>query len=227
MNVVLCTGVMRSASTWSYNVCRVIVGMVAEKLGMPFYSQYMEEEELEKFLLSDASLNNGAMVVKAHRVGLNAIMLTRKGIVKNVCTIRDPRDCVASRRLFKDETFETSVNLVKSSFYSPMRLQDETLYVDYKDIIDDPVLEIRWIMEHLNIQSPDNSIVAAHIHDALTMDKVKEINPEGEVDSATEFHKNHTHGGIIGRWQEELNPREVEYIMMNLKEEIEWYEDMS
>jgi len=226
MNVVLCSGVMRSGSTWCYNILRGLIGTTADILSIPFYVSYLEGDGLDEFLLTDEALTPGAAVFKTHILGLQAKQLIAKGIVKNVCTIREPRDCVASRRLFKSgETLPDSIAMVRGSFATIMGLSPETtLFLDYKDIVTKPKECVLSMMDYLGLDYGDqNDELASNLVAEFSMVKMAEMAPQDGIDPLTEIHTNHIHGGQIDRWKTELSDSEILVVDKLLREEIDWY----
>ena len=116
MNFIICSGILRSASTWAFNVCRLIASSLAKQNNLPLLDcGYKDTTALDELLKKNGS---GIAVVKTHAPSKFALEFILTGAVKNICTIRDPRDCVASQQLFHDdETFEQSVYLLKNNLH--------------------------------------------------------------------------------------------------------------
>lgn len=227
MNVVLCSGVMRSGSTWTYNALRALLGTTADFLGLPFYCSYLEGEGLDEFLHSDKALYPGVGVFKAHSINTKTMLLIDSRRIKNVCSVRDPRDCVALRQLFKsDESLTDSIRLVRGSFATAMGLSRETtLFLDYKEILKRPDICIDHMLEYLQLQFGQLDELKEAIIDELSMDKMVN-DTEDDYDELTQVHKNHTHGGKIGRYREELTKEDLELIEEELGDQIKWYGDL-
>src|SRR5438046_775033 len=98
--LVLCTGMLRSGSTWSYNVCRLMAKAVAARERRPMSATYLLPQQLEQFLQQQPLPPPGPTVLKAHSIGPLALEALRAGRAKGICTFRDPRDCVASMITF-------------------------------------------------------------------------------------------------------------------------------
>ncbi len=219
MKVVLCTGMMRSGSTWSFNVCRLIGEAVARETGDQFVSQYLDYQNLDTFLANNAQSQNLLAVIKVHSPAQYALQLIRSGGAYNICTIRDPRDCVASRQLFEDESFEKSLRFIETnlSYVDLYRSFGNTLFIRYEDMIADPARYIAVIVEHLGVAITAD--LAAEIHTQTNIEAARSISsgvpaqsPDTVirdqshlVDVATNLHENHIHGGMCGRWRTELS----------------------
>src|ERR1044071_4352147 len=94
--LILCTGMMRSGSTWSFNVCRLLAQVAARQEGLPFWSGYLTLEQCEQFLTQSDGNFPGPTVIKAHGIGTVAQRYLKNGQAQAICTFRDPRDSVVS-----------------------------------------------------------------------------------------------------------------------------------
>lgn len=216
--IVLCSGVMRSASTWSFNVCRALVGVIAHHLKAPFGADYRELESLDHALFT---WNPKAMgVIKAHRLTDYAHYRINAGDVINVCTVRDPRDCIASRQQFKAESLDDSIRLVKSSFIDPMRFENG-LFLDYEDIITDPKGQIRAMSAYVGLH-PSEPMVD-EIHESLKPESVQGEIPDQEINPVYHYHPNHLNGGVSGRFRTELSERDQKRACAEVRRELDWY----
>jgi len=176
-----------------------LCGLVAECLSKPFYASYLEGDALDKFLLSDAALRPGVSVFKTHLIGPRAAHLARSGIIKNICTLRDPRDCVASRQEFKSESLSDSIGLVRASYTTAMGLDDAALFLDFENIKTSPVSVILDMMEYLGIDFESADEVAGILSEEFSLEKMKKMEPNNGIDPLTEIHENHFHGGESGK----------------------------
>lgn len=219
MNIIFCTGLIRSGSTWSYNVCRLIGSAVAEHLRIPFWSGYRDAENLDNLLDEVKNKNKAIVVIKTHWPTIRAIELMKHESVKNVYTIRDPRDCVASRQLKTKDTLENSLNItVKnlSSFYPHYLQCKNTLFIRYEEMMKNKQQYIHTISKHLGVTLPD--IVASRINEQTSIENAKRIaeslherppdtlihDRKNLVDPLTMLHDNHIQGGTCGRWKQEF-----------------------
>ena len=216
----ICNGVIRSGSTWSFNVCRELFGLEAQRNNEKMGSAYLDSQPLEQFVTRQWGGVPGRTVIKAHTLGMNAMAVVRKGQAKAVCTYRDPRDCVASDLQFMNYPVEICLHRVSSTM-SPIRVYQSApqhfLLVRYEDMMEDTRREIRRVADHLQIAVDD---AAVEMIDAKTnMDASRQLcenirkKPSGRVtqvathlvDSETHLHENHINGGTMGRWRFELS----------------------
>ncbi len=113
--LVICNGVIRSGSTWSYNVCRLLAELLAKRRGESSHGGYLNALDLEKSLQAEVYFRQGPAVFKAHGTGPLISEWIRTGKAKAVCTLRDLRDCVASDVAFMNTGFDSSVQRVVNS----------------------------------------------------------------------------------------------------------------
>src|SRR5580704_11060212 len=123
--IIICDGVIRSGSTWSFNVCRLLGHLLAKRRSQRCGMACLREQSLEQFLQAEANLRDGPAVIKVHEVGPVAREWIRAGRAKAVCTFRDPRDCVASDMAFTGAGFDAAVQRVAISL--------KTIHSSYAD----------------------------------------------------------------------------------------------
>ena len=217
--LVLCTGIVRSASTWSFNVCRHLGMFRARQQQQPFSSGYVGEADLEREIEVGLRRIEGPTVLKAHGIGPRAVAALRDGRAQGVCTFRDPRDCVASDLAFRKLDFDPAVrrvsqNLTYLGFYRAAR---RTLFVRYEDMVADPLRQVTRIAAHLGVDA--GPIDLRRIDATTSLSSARAISaglshrPSDEVawsesrrvDVATQLHENHIHSGRVGRWRDELS----------------------
>ncbi len=233
MKVILVTGVMRSGSTWAFIVCRVLAEIAASHFGLKSFATYLEDDELRELLESSIDHPNTVAVIKSHSTPPLAVYHVGEGCAKNVCTLRDPRDCVASRRLFKpDESLSTATMRVKATWEDAMRFGDDTLWVPYDRLMGDPVMVVQAIANYLLLGISEAQ--AQEIADALSLDELGGIpeavndrihftTDDGVVDTATLMHEAHLSGGKVGRYKEEMSRDEIKFVEANMKDELKFY----
>jgi hypothetical protein len=218
--LVLCTGMLRSGSTWSFNVCRHMGRFVAQKTRTPIMSSYLTPEQTDQFFQINPFPLPGPTVIKAHAVGSKTLELIRTGQAKSICTFRDPRDCVASMLTFADEPYEVAVERVGSSLMAFQQLVQagNTLFIRYEDMMSNPLEQIRTIDRYLGVSFDEQMLrrfdqltSTAHSRDicrSLTTKRDDQVLHllNHRVDPDTWLHHNHIQNGKSGRWKNELAP---------------------
>ena len=232
MNITLCTGMMRSGSTWSFNVARIVMEQCAKQLHQPFSSGYNDHTGLDNFLQQNFSDKPAFFVIKVHSPAQYALSLIQQGQIQNICTVRDPRDCVASRQIFEDEDFDTSIAFIKMNeqYVNHYLTIKNTLLIRYEEMMKEPIEKIKTIMKYLNINANENII--NKIHEQTSMEAAQKISENLEqgssekvhqvfshlVDNTTHIHQNHIHGGTSGRWKTELNEEQQKRVNQEFKD---------
>jgi hypothetical protein len=214
----LSLGVLRSGSTWAFNVCQALARLLAARRGQPFAAAYMTHVELEK-LLNTKNLNlPGPTVIKAHAIERTALDWLAAGRARAICTFRDPRDCVVSMMTFFGRDLDATRRQIAGSFELLRLYQNagNTLFVRYEQMMADPAGQIERIAGHLNIDV--DRTTARQIDRATNLETSRKIcedlknRPEEKVlrsgdhlvDPITSLHDNHIFSAKFGRWKEEL-----------------------
>jgi hypothetical protein len=222
----ICNGLIRSGSTWSFNVCRELSKLLARQTDELVKSGYLEPVQLEHFVTKKWPAMTAPSVIKVHDIGPAALAALRSGSASAVCTFRDPRDCVASDMVFMGFPFEVSVKRIGGTL-ELLRLYQSTasiLLVKYEDMMMDRPREINRIAAHLGVRV-DESLVRQI--DAMTniesskrlcaglgdrpADQVRKV-ANHLVDPVTHLHQNHINGGTIGRWKSEFSIDQLRFM---------------
>jgi hypothetical protein len=214
-----CTGVVRSGSTWSFNVVRMLSEYWGRKAGRPMGSAYLEGANLEQFLTRNLPQAAGVTVIKAHGIGPTAISMLQSGRARAVCTIRDPRDCVASDLTFLHKDINFSIKRVVDNLHyiSMYEGGHHTLFVQYEQMMANPLKQVARIAAHLGIDADESVLrqidVATSIPSSLAaIEVLKKKDPKQvmwldnhRVDPGNHLHENHIHSGKVGRWRDEFS----------------------
>jgi hypothetical protein len=216
----ICNGVLRSGSTWSFNVCRGLAQEWSRQRGdlREIESSYLDLAQMETYLASHWSQAQVPVVLKSHEPGPIALSLIRAGRIKAVCTFRDPRDCVSSDLKFMRIGINQVLQRVRSSFEALRLYQttDHILLIRYEDMVQDPIRQIRRIALHVGVDV--DAAAVERIHQATSFETSRKIcqdvqrRPDSEVyliakarvDPGTRLHENHIFDGKVGRWRTEF-----------------------
>jgi len=222
--IVLCSGMVRSASTWSYNACRQILA------GDPWPTvagYFGEETEVDRVIAStDLTANN--LLIKAHMPSEVTHTAIAQGIIKNIFTYRDPRDSLCSRITFEQreiqafEHFYHALSLVRANLrlVDRYRSSNTSLFVAFDRIMSTPGAEIARIANYL-----DRELTAdrcADIAQAIGIDRAQQVVSNLDQRTADEtFHTanrtierttllqtGHINGAKTGRWHDDLTPEQ-------------------
>jgi hypothetical protein len=224
--IIICTGFMRTGSTWLFNVCRLLGQSLAAQRREALGSVYLTDDELDEFIQKRAGSITGPTVIKIHRVNRSAFDFIHSGGAKAICTVRDPRDCVVSYLTFmQGETGEVSEITKGFARGFDQLLQYQTspqiLLVRYEQFMAEPLREIRRIAGHLEM-TPSEEFVRkieqqTNLQSCLKVCQgLKQRNDNGflrsgshRVDPVTHLHDNHIFSGESGRWRRELSSEDA------------------
>jgi hypothetical protein len=150
--MVFCTGIPRSGSTWSYNVClRLITAAFPHSRIKGAYS-----EQIGVFLDAERA-NADHFVIKCHSVDDAGRKSIESHRAKLVCTYRDPKEAIASGIEVFGHSFDVMLDSVWRGyeFMDYQRRYGDVVFVKYDDMISDTRACIRKIARHLCIEIDD------------------------------------------------------------------------
>jgi hypothetical protein len=157
--ILLCIGMQRSASTWSFNVGRELLG---ELPGTTYGGFHSDLEDI----LEDVSLKVQHAVIKSHSTGDMAKQLLIAGKVWAVYTHRDIHDAIASQMQMFNVPFDEALGQIRASLLMIEDLIElpNFLPVEYQDITSQPNLTVRTIAAFLGLDVTD-ALVGKIVHD--------------------------------------------------------------
>ena len=164
--LVLCNGMPRSASTWSYNVAMALL----RNSGPEVFGGY--DENLHRFLCGlPASCVHA--VLKCHSLDAAGLGLAQVHAAKVVYTWRDLADATASFMTMFDVDFEHVVAVMSSSLdlYRRHR-RNGALILSYEAITHKPTDSVAAIAAHLNVAAHQELI--AQIAEANSFGRMRE-----------------------------------------------------
>ena len=217
--------IKRSGSTWSFNVCREMGAHVARSSKRKLFSDYRGDTDLIIRDLSKTDRQDNTRtvaVIKSHSPGIKTRNWAGQGKIKNICTIRDPRDCFASYERFWPKENGESIESRIEDFRSWLELADGfsndgySLLIRYEDMIANSLEQIRRISDYLGIRCSEDLLkeiatstgveAGQAIIDRMVAGK---SGNERVFNPVTQLHENHLNGGEIGRWRNDL-PAEIQ-----------------
>ncbi|MGA7340238.1 MAG: sulfotransferase domain-containing protein [Terracidiphilus sp.] len=152
--VVLCNGMIRSASTWSYNVVLKIMRAAA---GESVYGDY--NENIAQFLESSPPAAP-YLVLKCHMLDAVGRGLIERGEARVVYTCRDLADAAVSfMRMFQFD-FEHTLSALGGALelYRLHRDSGHALILGYREITSRPLESVAKIAGHLGVTAPANAL---------------------------------------------------------------------
>ena len=165
--LVICNGMPRSASTWSFNVVKELL----KDLGRQGFAGY--DENLHRFC-SSAPAEARDLIVKCHSLDPMGLALARSGAAKLIFTVRDPVDATASFMEMFEPDFERALTIVKIGLdlLAQHRRHGNWVCVDYADIVTNGATAVQSIATYLGLAITADRI--AEIADHLSLGKMRE-----------------------------------------------------
>jgi hypothetical protein len=217
--LIICDGMPRSASTWSFNV---VLNML--RSSQPIREVYGDyDEDIARFLDSIPSTATHG-VVKCHKLDFHGRALALSGTAKAIYTWRDPADAVVSCMRMFDYDFERSLSAVDSSLelYHFHRRETDALILDYERIVSATIEAVRDIAVFLGLDDQADLISAVaeqtslarakESSESLTADR-RLIRDTGlEYDRETLLHRGHIQNGSAGYGRKALSIEQAEQI---------------
>jgi hypothetical protein len=217
--LVLCNGMPRSASTWSYNVAMALLRYTADEV----HGAY--DENLHRFLRTlPASCVHA--VVKCHSLDGAGIGLAQVHAAKVIYTWRNLADATASYMTMFDIDFDRTLALMSSSLdlYQCHR-RNGALILGYEAITQRATESVAAVAANLNVAASQDQI--AEIAEANSFDrmreKVKEIgsldygerlirHERTSYDPETLLNLDHIRDGSTGYGASQLNQTQLRHI---------------
>ena len=202
--------------------------LLAKRRRQEFGTAYLGEQALDEWLLTKVKWRDGPMVIKAHEVGPVALQWIDTGRAKAVCTIRDPRDCVASDIPFWGKGFDASVQRIMISLKSLQKPNQDfgrTLFVRYEEMMGDRLRQIERIAAYLHVEIGQREL--EWIDGQTSIQSCKKVcqglneRPGNQVqveptghrrDPITLLHDNHIGTAKVGRWKQDLTDAQTEQL---------------
>jgi hypothetical protein len=203
--LILCAGMVRSASTWIFNVVREIV---QKRKGVEFiYADSFDQNAFDVF-------NGNPVVLKSHWPDAGITILAKVLCIPVIVSIRDPLDCVASLTARDAEiSVDAAIESVFRSSEAMLLLQQRfpaSKVIRYENVnrMSECVCDIaRFISEDIT-EEEGNAIaeklslgnVTKIIH-GLASEGVFGLLPNFRVlDSRSQWHYNHVGDGRSGKY---------------------------
>jgi Sulfotransferase domain len=214
-DLILCTGMPRSGSTWSFNVCMSLLESAHPGASIvAFYSADI------RAILADRVADY--LVIKCHNVDEAGHRAIGRGECRTIYTYRNPCEAVTSFIVFADVSFVDALASIKASleFMTFQRRYGDALFLSYTELNGTPQQAIRKIADHLGPAGNEAAITAADHRSsrqeaAAVAEKVETLTP-AEVYQDDKYlyhrrsliHRNHLTGGGA-RWRCTLTPSQI------------------
>jgi Sulfotransferase domain len=224
--IVLCNGMPRSASTWSYNVAVDILRKTTREEVVGGY-----DESLDRFLQS-LPPSAAHAVVKSHFLDATGTGIAQLGGAKVIYTWRDLADAIASLMAMFGVEFDSAIgDMSKSLDLYRRHRRHGALILSYESITTDPEGSVRKVASHLNLDASDEAI--AEVSKATSFhamrERVQEIGSQASgqqlvrhegtsYDPTSLLHVNHIRNGGTGYGATALSRGQLRQIDRLLRE---------
>ncbi len=217
--LVICDGMPRSASTWSYNVA---IGLL--RRSQPTVETHGGYDEDIACFLAALPPTAAHAVAKCHQLDQCGRALARTGAAKLIYTWRDPADAAVSCMQMFGYDFEGALAIVDSSLglYHFHRLSGNALILDYEQIAAASIDAIRRIATHLGLADSEDAIQAVANLTSLqrfkqhveSLDDSPHLVNDGthEYDPETLLHRRHIRDGRVGYGREALTREQAKRV---------------
>ena len=216
--LVLCDGMVRSASTWSFNVAlRLLRSCDPERRSFGLY------DENPAVLEAAARPRRSHVVLKSHKLSVSGQELCTRGTVKAIYTWRDPYDAAVSCMRMFAFSFEQARESVRNALRVWLfhRSTHSACIISYDEIRRDPLARIQGIAGYLGLTLPSGSLQA--VAEQTSFEYLKRLSERVErlesprlmrkdgclFDRETLLHQNHIRNGGVGYGERGLNPAQL------------------
>lgn len=214
--IVLCNGMPRSASTWSFNVCRLLLQQLRPDATLcARYHENLAEA------IDPLRGSYDHVVLKCHFLDQRGMELCQSGIARAVYTHRDPFDAIYSLMIMFHHSFDDALDSVRRSlelfeFHSASGCSH---IVGYRAIVRAPQKAIAMLAAYLELDA--SSEVVKCIASATSLEAMKAIaaqvgrerdgvrTPRSIYDPETHVHRDHIRDGRTGHGRKLLAPEQV------------------
>ncbi len=205
--VVLCDGMIRSGSTWSFNAALELV-----RVDQPHRRVFGFYNENPAVLLAASRPRFSNLVIKSHFLDQSAYELCRAGAIKAIYTWRDPYDVIGSSMRMFGRSAEHWIGALRNALrvWSFHKATGSACIVSYESIMRAPLASVNSIASYLGLHIDPQQL--CRIAEDMSLDRVKSfsrqvrdleetrlIRKDGYVyDRQTLLHQNHIQDGGFG-----------------------------
>lgn len=226
--VVLCDGMARSGSTWSFNVALRLI-----KLCHPDRKTFGFYTENSAVFAAAVRPRSSHLVVKSHDLAPSAYELCRAGAIKAIYTWRHPYDATLSGMRMFGHSLDQSLGILRNALrvWSFHLATGSACIVPYESIVREPSAAINSIASYLGLHVEPGEvcqIAEETSHEQLrsfsqqvaVLEPSRLVRRDGLVyDRVSLLHQNHIRDGRIGHGAGILDSQQLLAIDAVLREE--------
>lgn len=185
--LVLCNGMIRSASTWSYNVVLKIMRAAA---GDDVYGDY--NENVAQFLES-CPPTAPYLILKCHMLDSVGRGLVERGEARVIYTCRELADAAASFMNMFQFDFPHTLSALNGALelYRLHRDSGRALILGYREITSDPLESVASIARHLGVTAPASVLerITEETSVERARDRVEQLKAGVDADKLVRFDR--------------------------------------
>jgi hypothetical protein len=217
---IFCSGMPRSASTWSYNVARLLTMKRQNSVWANFADT---PETLDKQLGEAEKQHETVAVFKFHKASERVMQLLQAGIAVNVFTYRHPLAAIASWREIFGLPLDIAVRVTTDALRDMDRYRrlPGTLFVAMRDVVQSGYAATERVASHLGYSSLSPEQIAevacttstdqmAKMAESLRVSKTRLIDVGfTRYDPVTHLHVGHINRGLDRNYRHDLTEDEI------------------
>lgn len=196
--LVLITGMMRSGSTFTFNVAKHLLA----RNGATMFCE--PADEIEDFLRSKGNIYDH-LIFKQHLGSDFSRLLIKHQCARTICSYRDPLEAMASWMQVFGFSFEQSLHDFKRSIEFINSQRRHALMLSYSEIEETPEVVIGKIARHLtaSIEQAECAAIAASLDKDMIKQQYDQLENQAAgvrdigfsyYDEDTFFHRQHIRG---------------------------------
>ena len=163
--IIFCSGMSRSASSWSYKTCKTLVRLRTPENKID--CGYLNEADTFADAYVSTKMKSGydALIYFSHVINKRALRMILCGIAKNVYTYRDPRDSIASIMRNKGCKYGPAFDFVHSSLllFNLFAADQYSLLLPFPETLKDPLGTTAKIADYLDYDLSREQIEKVHL----------------------------------------------------------------
>lgn len=235
--IVICCGINRSGSTWSYQVCKDLLG--AKKL---LDLSFVDAGQLASVISAHVLEDYDSVLIKMHAYDSHIALLAEAHDLYHIYTHRDIRGCLYSLSVKTGRPIDKFIQIpffeksVQS--FSSWQSVAPILYIPYIDIMKNAGKSVAEMIDFLDVTGK-----ADEVAEKFSVDKQKKrisnytSTPAGffkstlvklgikpiAKDDASLLHSNHINTKIADEWKDNLTVRKAEKIKDSYSEWMNFF----
>jgi hypothetical protein len=225
--VILCDGMLRSGSTWAFNVALKLLKLC--DANRRTFGIYTEDSAV---LLAASKPRRSNLVIKSHNLAPPVCELCSSGAFRAIYTWRDPYDAVASCMRMFSMSCEQSIQAIRETIrlWRFHYVTQSACIIPYHTIRTDPVTAIATVSSYLSLNAGPECM--SQVAEETSFNRMRQLSQKIEAldskrvvrqdrflyDRDSLLHQNHIRDGSMGYGARVLSREELSAIDSMLRE---------